>query len=197
MQQSLSALSDEKLMEIYQQGNDGAFEILYGRHSARVYGFLKTRFQDKGAVDDAFQLTFLKLHQARAQFDPAFPFAPWLFSICRSALAQQLRKTKRNREDSSPESELELLAVAAAGEAQCITAGASSEATLPPARDRLALDRLSEDQRMAVELRYFEELPFDEIARRLEKSEGNIRQLVSRGVRKLRAGIIGDGGRQK
>jgi RNA polymerase sigma factor (sigma-70 family) len=168
-QQSLSQATDEELMIAYQKGESAAFDILYKRHSGRVYGFLKLRLRDRAQVDDVFQGTFLKLHDHRAQYNDSLPFTPWLFTICRSVLVDAVRKNATIREDhesidietvpaQSPESALEL-----------------PDLTL-----------LSADQRRAIELRYRQELSFEEIAKKLETSPTNARQLISRAVTKLR-----------
>jgi len=165
---SSSEKSDEDLMRDYQGGDSKAFEILFRRHSPRVYGFLRSRIGDRTLADDLFQATFLKLHQARSRYDAAFPFLPWLFALCRNTLIDGLRERGRTLEDANSDA---------------IARAAATNETGPELPD---LGSLPLDQRKAVELRYMEDLPFDEIARRLETSPSNARQLVSRGVRRLR-----------
>jgi len=57
--------SDEELMKAYQLGNAEAFELLYGRYSPRVYGYLCKKISNRVAADDVFQTIFLKLHKFR------------------------------------------------------------------------------------------------------------------------------------
>jgi RNA polymerase sigma-70 factor (ECF subfamily) len=49
-----------------------------------------------------------------------------------------------------------------------------------------ALERLPDDYRQVITWRYLEELPFEEIARRLERSENAVRKLWLRAVERLR-----------
>lgn len=161
--------SDEELMHAYQQGNDSAFEILYRRHSAKVYGYLKGRLKDQAFADDVFQATFMKLHQKRSHYDSSFPFTPWLFTVCRSAMVDAIRKKKRIIEDLNAEA------------VEKATAEAGAEKPVLP-----DMSALPETQRQAVELRYSQELSFDEIAKRLETSPANVRQLLSRAMKKLK-----------
>lgn len=170
MVKEADAPSDEALMRAYQQGDEQAFATLYRRHSPRVYGYLQSRLRERVFVDDVFQATFLKLHQARAQYDPSYPFVPWLFTVCRSAMVDGLRSRGRSREELDP------VAVEAAA-----APAPEPEPELPD------LGALPPEQRSAVELRYRDDLPFEEIARRLQTSPANARQLVSRAVRRLRA----------
>jgi len=167
----LSDLSDEELMQAYQLGDERAFAVLYGRHSAKVYGYVRGRIKDRAFADDIFQAIFLKLHRTRNHYDPSFPFVPWLFTVCRSALIDGIRKKARIRED--------LNEVAVSG-----AVAEEKQESLLPTPD---LSSLPESQRQAVELRYGEDLSFEEIAKKLETSPANARQLISRAIRKLKS----------
>lgn len=163
--------TDEELMLAYAKGSEEAFQILYGRHSSKIYGFLAGKLKDRSLTDDAFQATFMKLHQSRAHYDPALPFAPWLFTVCRTAILDTLRIRKRSTrlEDLNPV------------EVENAVAEMPKEASSIP-----SLQALPAAQRQALELRYLQELSFDEIATRFDTSSENSRQLVSRAVKKLR-----------
>lgn len=165
--------SNEMLMNAYAQGDGVAFGVLYGRTSAKVYGYLNRRLKDRSVVDDVFQGTYLKLHDHRSMYDSKFPFEPWLFTICRSVLIDVCRKRGRSLEDlHSDAADSELIAAPIAE----VTASGG----LPD------LKGLPEHQRRAIELRYLEELSFDEIAARLETSPANVRQMISSAVKRLR-----------
>ena len=55
----------------------------------------------------------------------------------------------------------------------------------------VALQGLPSNQRRAIELRYLSEWSFEQIAREMKTSPVNIRQMISRGIKKLRSGIGG------
>lgn len=158
-------------MRAYQRGDDQAFQALYKRHSGRIYGYLRVKLGgDRAMVDDLFQATFLKFHKTRSLYDRAFPFVPWLFTVCRSVLVDGWRDKKRTIEEADPD------AVAKAVASEPIIEGGS----LPD------LSTLPTEQRRAIELRYGQDLSFEEIAKKLDTSPGNVRQLVSRAIRRLR-----------
>jgi RNA polymerase sigma factor (sigma-70 family) len=160
---------DEELMQAYQLGSLEAFETLYIRHSGKVYGFIRNRLKDRTAADDVFQATFLKLHTSRTHYDPSFPFAAWLFTVCKSVLIDHGRKKARLLEDFNEEA---------------LANARSSEAVV---HDLPSFENLPGNQRQVLEFRYGpEDLSFDEIAKRMGSSPGNVRQLVSRAIRKLR-----------
>lgn len=170
--------TDEELMLAYAKGSEEAFQILYGRHSSKVYGFLAGKLKDRSLTDDAFQATFMKIHSSRGQYDPALPFAPWLFTVSRTAMLDTLRVRKKSTrlEDLNPV------------EVENAIAEAPKEAVSVP-----GLQALPAAQRQALEMRYLHEFSFDEIATRLDTSSENSRQLVSRAVKKLRKILQGSG----
>lgn len=169
----MSQLSDEELMKKYQNGNEMAFMILYKRHSAKVYGFLLSKLRDRGFTDDVFQATFLKLHQTRGKYDATLPFMPWLFAVCRSCMIDSLRKKARILEESDSEK----IQFAPAHQAP-----KSEDQPLLP-----SFERLSSRQRQVLELHYWNDLSFEEMAEKLETTSMNVRQMTSRAIRKLRA----------
>ncbi len=104
--------------------------------------------------------------------------APWLFAVVRTTLLDWL-KDQRNKMAS-------------------IELNEESITTLTPESpmlSRIDLSPLSEPQRSAVEMRYFDDLSFEEIAGRLDTTPGNVRQLVSRGVKNLKSLSVKGGGR--
>ncbi|MEO5969796.1 MAG: sigma-70 family RNA polymerase sigma factor [Bdellovibrionia bacterium] len=171
----MNQLTDEELMKEYQSGNEMAFTILYKRHSAKIYGFLIGRLRERAFADDVFQATFLKLHKTRANYDATLPFMPWLFTVCRSVMIDSLRKKKHILEDSDSDS----VDLARAPE-------------IPDHTPLPSLDGLPANQRQVLELRYRSDLSFEEIAKKLETTPLNVRQITSRAVRRLRSWVEKD-----
>jgi len=163
-------LSDEELMRSYKQGDFKAFEILYGRYSGRVYGYLKKRLRGPEIIDDLHQAIFLKLHEVRSQYSSDLKFAPWLFVITKTSMLDFLRKQKTNTAKHL-EYETEL--------------ANSTLHTEVPAFD-IAASGLSEKDMAILKMRYGDDLDFDVIAKSIGTSPANIRQQISRVVRKLR-----------
>lgn len=162
--------NDEELMQAYQNGSEAAFQIIFKRHSRRVYGFLMNRLRNAPQAEDVFQAIFLKLHQSRRLYDPAFPFSPWLFTICKSVLVDSIRKNHRIHEVTNDE----------------VVARMPAHPDHNLESNLINLSGLNKDQKLAFELRYTEDLSFSEIALRLDTSPTNVRQMISRGMKKLR-----------
>lgn len=175
-----SKVTDEELMERYAKGSMEAFEKLYDRHKALVYGYLGKRVPDRFDRDEIHQNVFLKLHRSRHKYNRSFPFLPWLFTICRSVLIDFMR-AKETKEGKLVRDELILDSLTGA------EAATAALVTLGP-----ALSELKENQIKAIEMRYGENFSFEEIARKLDTSEPNARQMISRAVRKLK-GLLNTG----
>lgn len=171
--------TDEQLMKLYQNGEDSAFRVLYERHSSKVYGFLSKRIRDKEKVAEIYQDVFIKLHKSKDLYKSSLPLLPWMFTVTRSVMLDELRKNKNieivNIDD------VENLLVA--------------DITNDSGSDLLdLLQNLPEPQRQALEMRYVKDNTFEEIAESLNIKPINARQVISRGLKKLRE-LIGEGGK--
>ncbi len=167
---TLSKLSDEELMVEYKLGNEEAFQVLYGRHRDKVYGYLSKKLYSKSQVDDVFQECFLRLHKFRSKYDSSFPFLPWLFTISRNAMVDYLRRTSKNREEPL-------------GEADDMTHDGGMQ------RRELAegLKALSAKEGSVLELHHLQGYSFEEVATHLNIQSSSARKISSRAIQKLRA----------
>lgn len=175
---ALPESSDEDLMAVYQNGDEhavAAFDLLYGRYSSRVFSYFSRRTKNEEAAADLFQAAFLKLHQNVHAYDRKFKFAPWMFTICRNIFLDWAKSSSQTA-----------LARTAAFE-DALKDGLSAEQPEGTTGFKTDISALPQAQQQALSLRYIEDLDFDEIARRLRTSESNVRQLVSRAIKKLRA----------
>jgi RNA polymerase sigma-70 factor (ECF subfamily) len=181
----LDQLSDEELMIYYQNGDFRAFEVLYTRHSGRIFEYLKRRVA-KEAAQDILQEVFAKVHKSRDKYNSQYPFLPWVFTITRNTLFDFLKLSETrlaNKSDSNPELLSDL---------------ASPNSVLGSETQDLSniLTNLPHLQKRAIELRYLQEWSFEKIAEDLKTSEENARQLISRGVKKIRSTLANQGERK-
>jgi RNA polymerase sigma-70 factor (ECF subfamily) len=174
---NLSGLSDEELMVLYQSGASEAFQVLYRRHSAKIYGFLRRRVWNDERAAELFQEAFLKMHRSKQLYNKALPALPWMFSVTRSVLIDGLRSDQRAKREK------EFVSQDSHGEAS--VASVASVSTDAPEIANF-LDRLTPDQRKAIELRYVDEKTFEQVAATLETSAQNARKIISRALAKLK-----------
>lgn len=82
-------------MSRVQQGDARAYEALYDRHRAEVYGFLRRRLPDAELAADVFQDTWLNVFRGRATWHPHQRFRPWMFAISVNAIRDSARRAGR------------------------------------------------------------------------------------------------------
>lgn len=188
--------SDEILMAAYQAGSEQAFRALHDRHAPSVYGFLVRRVADPAVADDLYQEVFLRLHRARATWDPERPFRPWLFGIVHHLLADHLRQRGRcpERPDENAvaraSNDAESMPGIAAPPLDPERAAAQREST--EALDR-ALRALPGDEASVLLLARVEGLPYEEIGPILGRSTAAVKQLAYRALKRLRAELAAAG----
>lgn len=174
-------LTDEKLMKAYQTGDAQAFETLYSRNAPKIYSYLCARLKRKELVDECFQMVFSKFHRMRHRYDSTYSVEQWLYVISKSTLIDHFRKEARGVPISSKNS-IEELDIP------------SEESLILEEQPDLPLDALTPQQKQVVQWRIMDEFSYEEIAKRLNESETNIRQIFSRAVKKLRSLVTQQGG---
>jgi RNA polymerase sigma-70 factor, ECF subfamily len=159
------------------------FDALYRKYLAQVYTYAFYELGDHHDAEDATERTFLLALNALPRFqerarpqdgDGASTFRVWLFQIARNVVAN-VRRGRRRR----PEAPLEAAANVAT------TQDVEGETTRRLEADAAwaAVDRLPDDRRRALTLRFVEEMSTAEIAGVLGRSEGAVRVLIHRGLR--------------
>ena len=129
---------------------------------------LKTRSEAEDAVQDAA----LKAWQSFGRFRRDSPLRPWLFTI----VANECRRRQRSRWWS-------VLSASAISDQRVV----ELKALDPDAADlRRAVHRLPHEQRLAIVLRYYLDLPFDEVAQVLHVSTKAAKSRIYRALEKLR-----------
>src|SRR5438552_17726692 len=87
--------TDEELMSAYVAGDARAFEKLFARLAPRVHAFFRRSFRDEGVADDLLQVTFMKVHRARAQYRADLKVGPRLFAVAARVRVDALRRRVR------------------------------------------------------------------------------------------------------
>jgi len=179
MRINLQEETDEELMQAFQKGDIMAYEILYKRHSPRIYGYIRKQIGEEIA-SDALQETFIKLHGSCHLFNHELPFLPWLFTITKNICTDILRREGRYPKTVLLNEEI----------ASVLPSRPDTNELLDTMIEKLS----SKDQQRAIHLRYFEDWSFEEIAEQLKTTPANSRKLVSRGLKQLKETFTSHGG---
>ena len=87
-------LSDETLMQQYQQGDQAAFETLYKRYKDMLYRYFVKHSSDKHHSEELYQEVWIKLINSTARYQPKAKFKTYLFTIAHNTLIDFYRKNK-------------------------------------------------------------------------------------------------------
>ena len=88
--------TDEELMRRAAHGDEDAFALLVRRYESPLYGYLRRMLGNGADAEDAFQETFLRVHQHRSRYRQGAPFRPWLYQIATNLCRDRLRSRRRH-----------------------------------------------------------------------------------------------------
>jgi RNA polymerase sigma-70 factor, ECF subfamily len=159
-------------------GDRDAFRALYDIYKDRVYSIALYFFHgDPAAASDATQQVFLKLITSMGQFRGEAEFSTWLYRLVVNVCLDAARR-KKSDAVASDRSQLEMVPGPDSQEDDCARAQMASSV-------RAAVSALPPKFRIAVLLRYFEDLSYEEMAEALHCSMGTVASRLSRGHRML------------
>ena len=172
----------------------------YVKLLARVQ--MANRVAGKFDASDIVQEVFFKASRAFAQFRGATEreFLAWLRQILANVLATQMRKFHGATRDCRLEQEFNRQISDASSVLQTAFADESPSPSEKLAQKERAvilaeaIDKLPPDYRDVVVLRHFEQLPFAEIAKRMEKSLNSVRNVWPRALAKLKQNVQSSNG---
>ena len=96
--------SDEELMQLYQRGDEYAFETLYWRHQYGIFNFICHFIGGSGGqAEELLQDVFLKVVKSGKRYKPTAKFTTWLYQIARNGCIDHLRKMKHRKTTSLSE----------------------------------------------------------------------------------------------
>src|SRR5690606_25918565 len=157
-------LSDSKLVSLYRNGNEDAFEVLLHRHKSKIYTAIYLIVKDRYTAEDLLQETFIKaINTIRGgRYNEEGKFLPWISRIAHNLANDHFRKEKRYLEiileDGSPMLNSMQFTEQSIEDKQIMKDTA--------ARLRELIKELPEEQKQVLIMRHYLKLSFQEIAER-------------------------------
>src|SRR2546421_5841646 len=178
---------DIRLMGLASAGDTAAFEQLVERHQRMVIGTVGRMLGTNSDAEDIAQQVFVRVWKNLKRYEPRAKFTTWLLKITRNLVFNELRRRSRHPavplQSDTDEEERPLK------DEQAVSPDASLlEHELQEAIDA-AIAQLPETQRMAVILRRYEELSYEEIADALDQSVSAVKSLLFRARTELRESL--------
>ncbi|HEY5792805.1 MAG TPA: RNA polymerase sigma factor [Chthoniobacterales bacterium] len=170
------APDDWELMRRIKGEDMAAFRALVERHQHSVVGVAAKMLGDFTDAEDLAQQVFLRIWKSAGRYEPSAKFTTWLMTITRNLVFNEMRRRARNRQVPL---EGEGAAREFADDPNKQPAQSAAAAELEAAIDE-AITGLPEPQRIALVLRRYEEMPYEEIARVLKVSVPALKSLLFR-----------------
>ena len=159
----LTALTDDKLVSLYDDGNNEAFDTLLNRHQNRVFTYILRIVKDSEVANDIFQDTFVKAITTIKQnrYSEAGKFGAWITRIAHNLIIDYYRQERSENLQSCDLPDLDIL-----------NRKDLSEETI---EDKLVTHQIHNDikrlvkalpelQREVLVMRYYHDMSFKEIA---------------------------------
>lgn len=172
-----AVVSDEQLLQQVLARDATALELLYERHGSAVFSLAHFILRDAPVAEELTQEIFLTVWNKAGQYRSEYArFRTWLLSITRHRAIDQLRQRRRRiPSDFSLDDE------SFSPDHAPLTEPIDSQREL-----HLLLRHLPPEQRLAIEMCYFEGYTHEEIATQLKIPLGTLKSRILLGLKKLR-----------
>ncbi|MEM9399463.1 MAG: sigma-70 family RNA polymerase sigma factor [Verrucomicrobiota bacterium] len=193
LSEALAVETDENLMLEVKGGNEAAFSVLVERHSRLVYGTVAKMMGSSHSsdVEDVAQEVFVRVYRSAGRYQPTAKFTTWLMTITRNCVFTAYRKHQRRKaefklldaakeNDEGEKAELDFKDDSTQDASQTMLQQ-EMEKTV-----NLKIAALPEKQRMALVLRQYHQMDYEEIAKVMKTSVSSVKSLLFRARDTLR-----------
>ena len=176
---SLTVLSDTELLVQFRDPDlkEKAFTTIIRKYQEKLYWHIRRMVVDHDDANDVLQNVFIRVWKGLENFREDSQLYTWLYRIatneCLSFLEQQKRKSTVSLSDVET------------GLSEKIKADQNFDANKLEWKLQLGIQQLPEKQRIVFQLRYYEEMPYEEMSRVLDTSEGALKASYHHAVKKI------------
>jgi RNA polymerase sigma-70 factor (ECF subfamily) len=183
---------DQNLISRCQAGDDSGFECLVKKYQRELFHLVSWHVGTAAEAEDLVQEILCKVYFSLPKFDNDRPFYPWLRRVAINQCYDELRRVRRRRILRFTElNEQDMRGI------ERLMANPNHDSGNPPqtsgeelrALMQKILDRLPEKQRMAIVLRDFKQVPYEEMADAMNCTKQAVRLKVFRARARLRTMI--------
>jgi RNA polymerase sigma factor (sigma-70 family) len=164
-----------------------AYTTIIKKYQERIYWHIRRLVVEHEDANDVMQNVFIKVWNGLDNFKENSQLYTWLYRIATNESLTFLEQQKRKRADyslSDVESHLE----------NKIKADKHFDANKWEWKLQLAIQQLPEKQRIVFTLRYYDEMPYEEMSRVLETSEGGLKASYHHAAKKIEEILLKEAG---
>ena len=160
----LRTQTDETLLRVYMEGDNGAFDVLLKRYETKVFSYLVYSVHSQEVAEDLFQDAFMRIITTLRQkrYTETGKFASWVMRIAHNLVIDHYRQTKGENMISNDETDFDLLNDRSLVNDDNVEKQMVDSQTLKDVKELVRL--LPEKQREVVLMRFYQDLSFKEIA---------------------------------
>ncbi|MBL7741291.1 MAG: sigma-70 family RNA polymerase sigma factor [Chitinophagaceae bacterium] len=181
---SLTSVSDTELLVQFREPatKERAYTAIIKKYQEKLYWHIRRMVVDHEDANDVLQNVLIRVWKGLENFREDSQLYTWLYRIgtneCLTFLEQQKKKAAVSLSDVET------------GLSNKIKADQNFDANKLEWKLQLAIQQLPEKQRVVFSLRYYEEMPYEEMSRVLETSEGALKASYHHAVKKIEDYII-------
>lgn len=173
--------SDEQILELlgseltYERG----FRLLMTQYKERLYWHIRRIVLVHNDADDVLQNTFIKIYKGIAHFEGKSKLYTWLYRIATNEAISHLQ-SKARQATASLDDEANLLSTR-------LKADTWFDGDEVQAKLQVAIAQLPDKQKLVFNLRYYDEMPYEEMATKLGTSVGALKASYHHAAKKIEA----------
>ena len=172
-------LEDQELLRQFRQPEtkEGAFTSLIKKYQEKLYWHVRRLVVDHDDANDVLQNVFIKVWNGLENFREASQLYTWLYRIATNECLTFIEQLKKRSSISLSDVET--------GLANKVIAEKGFDANRLEWKLQVAIQNLPEKQRAVFTLRYYDEMPYEEMSRVLETSEGALKASYHHAAKKI------------
>ena len=168
-------------------GDNEAWGELYRQYGAQIFRFCRRTLPTREDAEDATMEIFVKVREKLGQYDPSRPLGAWLYKVATNHCWDVLRRRRVRQDLETGEVESLPLEHPDPGQLEQVVRERSNREV------RQALEKLPSRSRLALVLRYYSDLSYDEIAEALGVKRAFVGVVLLRARHQLREALQGSG----
>lgn len=174
---------DQVLLEQFREPTtrEQGFTLIIKKYQEKLYWHIRRMVIDHDDANDVLQNMFIKVWKGLEHFREDSRLYTWMYRIatneCLSFIEQQKRRSAISMEEAGE------------GLANKVKADSNFDGSRLEWKLQLAIQQLPEKQRLVFNLRYYDEMPYEEMSRVLDTSEGALKASYHHAAKKIEAFI--------
>jgi RNA polymerase sigma factor (sigma-70 family) len=177
-------IDDKELLLLFRQAEskEKAYTAIIKKYQEKLYWHIRRMVVEHEDANDVLQNMFIKVWKGLENFREDSQLYTWLYRIatneCLTFLEQQKRKATVSMSDEE------------SGLSNKVKADSNFDANRLEWKLQLAIQHLPEKQRLVFNLRYYDEMPYEEMSKVLETSEGALKASYHHAAKKIEDFIL-------